>query len=81
MTVAADLPAVQQQLAAKNPLEAAQVAQAARIIQDPLTDTRQKLKLSIPLIPLFLSYEAELSLNITANLKAAWQRLQRFRPM
>jgi hypothetical protein len=81
VAVAGELPAMQQQLAAKSTPEAAQIAQAVRVIQDPLTDASQKLKLSIPLIPLFLSYETELRLNITANLKAAWERLkQRFHP-
>jgi len=79
--VAAVLPAVQQQLAAKNTPAANHVAQVAQGIQAPTADLKQKLKLSIPLIPLFLSYETEFNLNITANLKVAWERLtERFRP-
>jgi hypothetical protein len=79
--VVAAVAAVQQQLAVKNPHAAQQVAQAARVLQAPTADLKEKLKLSIPIIPLVLSYETELSVNITANLKAAWERLtQRFRP-
>jgi hypothetical protein len=80
--VATVLLSVQEQLAAKSPPEANHVADIAHILQDPTTDVQQKLKLSIPLIPLFLHYEAELNLNIAANLKAAWERLKkRFRPL
>jgi hypothetical protein len=79
--VAAALPSVQQQLAAKNTPTASHIAQVAQFIQAPTADVKQKVKLSIPLIPLFLTYETEFNLNIAANLKAAWERLkQRFRP-
>ena len=79
--VVAALSSVQQQLAAKNIPAAHQVAQVAHVLQAPTADLKQKLKLSIPLIPFILAYETELSLNITANLKVAWERLtQRFRP-
>jgi hypothetical protein len=79
--VAAAVSTVQQQLVAKNTPAANQVAEVAQVLQAPTTDLKQKLKLSIPIIPLILSYETELSLNITANLKGAWERLtQRFRP-
>jgi len=79
--VAAAVSAVQQQLAVKNPPAAHQIAQVAHVLQAPTADLKQKLKLSIPIIPFILAYETELSLNITANLKVAWERLtQRFRP-
>jgi hypothetical protein len=79
--VIAALSSVQQQLAAKNMPVANQVAQVAQVLQAPTTDLKQKLKLSIPLIPSILAYETEFNLNITANLRAAWERLkQRFRP-
>jgi hypothetical protein len=79
--VAAAISTVQQQLAAKNTTAAHQIAEVAYVLQAPTADLKQKLKLSIPLIPLFLSYETEFNLNITASLKVAWERLkQRFRP-
>jgi hypothetical protein len=78
--VAAAVAAVQQELAAKNTPAANHIAQVAQVIQAPTADVKQKLKLSIPLIPLVLSYETEFNLNIAANLKATWERLtQRFR--
>ena len=70
------LPSIQQQLAAKNTPAAHHIAQVAQVIQASTADIKQKLKLSIPLIPLFLSYETEFNLNITANLKEAWERLK-----
>ena len=79
--VVAALPSVQQQLAATNTPAANHVAQVGRVIQAPTADIKQKLKLAIPLIPLFLSYETEFNLNITANLKVAWERLkEQFHP-
>jgi hypothetical protein len=79
--IVAALPSVQQQLAAKSTPAANQVAHVAQIIQTPTADIKQKLKLSIPLIPLFLSYETEFNLNIAVNLTAAWERLkERFHP-
>jgi hypothetical protein len=79
--VVAIIPAVQQRLAAKNTPSAHQLAQAAQVLQAPTADLKQKLKLSVPLIPFFLSLETELNLNIAANLKAAWERLrQQFHP-
>jgi hypothetical protein len=75
------LPSIQQQLAAKNTPAASDVAQIAHVIQGPTADIKQKLKLSIPLVPLFLFYETEFNLNIAANLTAAWERLkERFHP-
>lgn len=77
----AALPSIQQELAAKNMPEANHVAQVAQVIQVPTADIKQKLKLSVPLIPLLLSYETEFNLNLTADLKAAWERLkERFHP-
>ncbi len=79
--VGAALSSVQQQLAVTNATAANQIAQVVPILQAPTADLKQKLKLSIPLIPYILYYETEFNLNITANLKAAWGRLtQRFPP-
>jgi hypothetical protein len=80
--VTAAISTVQQQLVAKNTPAAHQIAQVAHVIQAPTADLKQKLKVSIPLIPFVLSYETELNLTITANLKVAWERLkERFRPL
>ena len=79
--VSAVLSSVQQQLAAKNTSAANCISQVSHVLQAPTADIKQKLKLSIPLIPLVLAYETEFNLNITTNLKVAWERLtQRFRP-
>jgi hypothetical protein len=77
----AALPDVQQHLVAENMAAANHLAQVAPVIQAPTADIKQKLKLSIPLIPFLLSFETELNLNIAANLTAAWERLkEQFHP-
>ena len=44
------------------------------LVDDPKLDVNHKLKVSIPIIPLILSYETEVGLKSVLNLKAAWQR-------
>jgi septal ring factor EnvC (AmiA/AmiB activator) len=46
------------------------------VVEDPKLDVTHKLKVSIPLIPLILTYETEVELKSGLNLKAAWQRLK-----
>jgi hypothetical protein len=46
------------------------------VVEDPKLDVSHKLKVSIPIIPLILSYETEVELKSGLNLKAAWQRLK-----
>jgi len=46
------------------------------VVDDPKLDVNHKLKVSIPIIPLILSYETEVELKSGLNLKAAWQRLK-----
>jgi hypothetical protein len=46
------------------------------VVDDPKLDVTHKLKVSIPIIPLILSYETEVELKSGLNLKAAWQRLK-----
>jgi septal ring factor EnvC (AmiA/AmiB activator) len=46
------------------------------VVEDPKLDVTHKLKVSIPIIPLILSYETEVELKSGLNLKAAWQRLK-----
>jgi septal ring factor EnvC (AmiA/AmiB activator) len=46
------------------------------MVDDPKLDVHHKLKVSIPIIPLILTYETEVELKSGLNLKAAWQRLK-----
>ena len=48
----------------------------ASIINAEEISVNQKLKLSIPLIPLILNYEGEIGLDSTINLKRAWNWLK-----
>jgi hypothetical protein len=55
------------------------VSEAKRLsemVDDPKLDVNHKLKVSIPIIPLILSFETEVELKSGLNLKAAWQRLK-----
>jgi len=44
-------------------------------VDDPRLDVSHKLKVSVPIIPLILSYEGEVGLKSGLNLKAAWEGL------
>jgi hypothetical protein len=59
-----------------NPLLITEVEKVSVIIDDPKLDSNHKLKYSIPLIPLILSYEGEIELKSGLNLKKAWQSLK-----
>jgi septal ring factor EnvC (AmiA/AmiB activator) len=48
----------------------------SEMVDDPKLDLTHKLKVSIPIIPLILSYETEVELKSGLNLKTAWQRLK-----
>ncbi|MGB3458437.1 MAG: NACHT domain-containing protein [Halobacteriota archaeon] len=48
----------------------------SEVVDDPKLDVTHKLKVSVPIIPLILSYETEVVLKSGLNLKAAWQRLK-----
>ncbi len=48
----------------------------SEVVDDPKLDAHHKLKVSVPIIPLILSYETEVGLKSGLNLKAAWQRLK-----
>ena len=48
----------------------------SEVVDDPKLDVNHKLKVSIPIIPLILSYETEVGLKSGRNLEAAWQRLK-----
>jgi hypothetical protein len=46
------------------------------ILNDPKLDSNHKLKYSIPIIPLILSYEGEVELKGGLDLKKSWQGLK-----
>jgi len=47
----------------------------ADVVDDPRLDVSHKLKVSLPIIPLILSYEGEVGIKSGLNLKAAWEGL------
>lgn len=51
------------------------VERMSEVLKDPTMDVSHKLKVTVPIIPFILSYEAELGLPSGLNLKEAWQRL------
>ena len=53
-----------------------EVEKVSGIIDDPKIDSNHKLKYSIPIIPLILSYEGEVELKSGLNLKKVWQSLK-----
>ena len=52
------------------------VESLSEIIDDPKLDVNNKLKVSLPIIPLIISYETEIQLTSGVNLKAAWKGLK-----
>jgi len=48
----------------------------SEMVDDPKLEVSHKLKVSVPIIPLILSYETEVELKSGVNLKTAWQRLK-----
>jgi hypothetical protein len=48
----------------------------SEVVDDPKLDVNHKLKVSIPIIPVILSYETEVEQKSGLSLKAAWQRLK-----
>jgi len=59
-----------------NLLLAKETATFSKLLDDPKADLSHKLKVTIPLIPMLISYESEIALNSGANLKSAWQILK-----
>ena len=51
------------------------LAELQSAVHAPELDVQHRLKLTLPLIPWFLSYEGELSLGSRADLEQAWLRL------
>ncbi len=52
-----------------------ELEQVTETVAAPQLDVKHRLMLTLPIIPLILSYEGELELNSGLNLEAAWQRL------
>ncbi len=59
-----------------SPQLVSEVEKVSGIVADPKLDSNHKLKYSIPIIPLILSYEGEVELKSGLNLKKAWQSLK-----
>ena len=62
-----------------DPQLVSEVKNLSEVVDDPKLDVNHKLKVSIPIIPLILSYETEVGLKSGLNLKNAWQRLKAWR--
>ena len=62
-----------------DPQLVSEVKNLSEVVDDPKLDVNHKLKVSIPIIPLILSYETEVGLKSGLNLKTAWQRLKAWR--
>ena len=54
---------------------ASEVKRLSEIVDAPKLDAKHKLKLTVPIIPVFLSYEGEVELKSGLNLEAVWKRL------
>ena len=50
-------------------------AAIAEVIKDPELDVKQKLKVTLPIVPMLVEYEGEIELGSGFNIKSAWERL------
>lgn len=48
----------------------------AEVFSDPKLDSKHRLKVAIPIIPLLLSYETQIELGSSMNLSSVWQNLK-----
>jgi hypothetical protein len=63
-----------------DPALAQDVDQIAEIIDAPYLEPKHRLKVTIPIIPLFVAYEGEIEVKSALNLEKVWQSLvKRFR--
>ncbi len=58
-----------------DPSLAQSAGQIAEIAADPRLEVKHKLKVAVPIVPLFLAYEAELEFNTGLNLRESWRQL------
>ena len=56
-------------------LASKEVERLSEVVDAPKLDAKHKLKVTVPIIPVFLSYEGEVELKSGLNLEAAWKRL------
>jgi hypothetical protein len=47
----------------------------AKIINNPQFDVKHKLKISLPIIPVFVQYEGEIELAVGSDIRIAWSKL------
>jgi hypothetical protein len=52
-----------------------EVEHLSEVVYASKLDAKHKLKVTVPIIPYFLSYEGEVELKSGLNLEAAWKRL------
>ncbi len=50
-------------------------AAIAEVIKDPELDVKQKLKVTLPIVPMLVEYEGEFELGSGFNIRSAWKRL------
>ena len=53
------------------------VSELVEMVEAPHLDVAHKLKLTVPIIPLLLDYEAEVQLGSRLNLETAWEWLRK----
>ena len=53
------------------------VGETLKIVDDPKLDFRQRLKVTIPIIPLIMKYERIIELKSSVNLKEVWEWLRK----
>ena len=50
-------------------------AAIAEVIKDPELDVKQKLKVTLPIVPMLVEYKGEFELGSGFNIKSAWEQL------
>ena len=65
----------QRQVVLAEPSLVGEVEHLSEVVEAPSLDVKNKLKVTVPIIPLLLSYEGEIELGSGLNLEAAWQQL------
>jgi hypothetical protein len=65
----------QRDIVFSDPALTTEVEQLAEVVDAPRLEVKHKLKVTVPIIPLLLSYEGEVELKSGLNLEAAWRRL------
>ncbi len=71
-------PQMQQMLAVleeRIPLLPPSQAAITEVIKDPELDVKQKLKVTLPIVPMLVEYEGEFELGSGFNIKTAWEKL------